>query len=194
MRSSQEQLNSNQERVIKASPSATEQLEKLDRRHEAAIELSPRDIETQSEEARTEALRTAVSVESKGKDAEKINKHHTSPPHHGSINRKQRNESYRRTMKQVQSELSISSRIFSKITHNKVIEKTSDIIGNTIARPNAMLSGAVVAFVLTLTTYITARAIGYVLSGFETIVAFTVGWTLGIVYDYIHVLVTGKKS
>ena len=96
-------------------------------------------------------------------------------------------------MTRVQNELPIQNRLFSKIIHNKLIEKTSDIVGGTIARPNAMLSGSIVAFVLTLLIYTVSKMIGYRLSGFETITAFILGWIIGLVYDYLHVLVTGNK-
>ena len=112
---------------------------------------------------------------------------------HGVISKKKRNESYKRTMTRVQNELPIQNRLFSKIIHNKLIEKTSDIVGGTIARPNAMLSGSIVAFVLTLLIYTVSKMIGYRLSGFETITAFILGWIIGLVYDYLHVLVTGNK-
>ena len=97
-------------------------------------------------------------------------------------------------MKQVQTELSPTSRAFSKTIHNKAVEKTSEALGATIARPNAILSGAVMAFILTLAVYVTAKTIGYQLSGFETIAAFVVGWVIGIIYDYFRALVTGKSS
>ncbi|HRN90324.1 MAG TPA: hypothetical protein PK543_01410, partial [Candidatus Saccharibacteria bacterium] len=76
---------------------------------------------------------------------------------------------------------------------NKTVEKVSDVVGSTVARPNAVLSGAVSAFILTLAVYIVAKTIGYRLSGFETIAAFIVGWTIGILYDYLRILITGKK-
>ena len=97
-------------------------------------------------------------------------------------------------MNQVQKELPASNRVFSKVIHNYFIEKTSDIVGNTVARPNALFAGAFVAFVLTLLTYTVAKTIGYSLSGFETIAAFVIGWIIGITYDYLRILVTGKKS
>lgn len=194
MSNSQERLNtSDQKHTAETRQSDAEQLEKLDNGPDNTVELSPRDIETRAEKARTEAIRTAISVETKSKDSEKL-KSHPSLPHHGSISNKQRDESYARTLKQVQSELPTGGRMFSKITHSKLIEKTSDIVGNTIARPDAMLSGAIFAFVLTLLAYTVAKTIGYTLSGFETIAAFIIGWIIGIMYDYLRVLITGKKS
>ncbi|OYX41587.1 hypothetical protein B7Y94_04890, partial [Candidatus Saccharibacteria bacterium 32-49-12] len=78
--------------------------------------------------------------------------------------------------------------------HNPAIEKASEAVGATIARPNAILTGSVVAFVLVLGVYVLARVLGYALSGFETIAAFAVGWVIGLLYDYFRVMITGKKD
>jgi len=194
MNDNKEKFQGGQETDVEVRQSVTEQLEKLDKKTEASVELSPRDIEARSEKARQEALETAVGVEVKGKVAEKTKEHTSSSRRNGSINKKQRDESYKRTMKRVQSELPANSRLFSKFIHNKSVEKISDAVGNTVARPNAILAGAVTAFLLTLITYTIAKKIGYVLSGFETIAAFIIGWIIGLVYDYIKVMITGKKS
>jgi hypothetical protein len=182
-----------QDRSAEISQLTTGKIESLDNKAELAVELSPRDLEARAEKARTEAMHNAISSEIKGKDTERVGKH-SSPIRRSAISKKLREDSYKKTINQVQSELSATSRLFSKITHMKAIEKTSDIIGNTVARPNAMLSGAFFAFILTLIVYIIAKTTGYVLSGFETIASFIIGWSLGIVYDYLRVLITGKKS
>ncbi|MDK2898901.1 MAG: hypothetical protein PWQ10_88 [Patescibacteria group bacterium] len=192
MSNNPEQSNHNQENNIEVQKSAANQLEKIQNKSETSIELSPRDKETQSERARKEALESAVSVEAGGSEIKKAKKHSISIKR-GQISKKAREESYSRTMKQVQSELPPINRAFSKFIHNKVIEKTTDVIGGTIARPNAMFCGAFFAFLLTLMVYVIAKKIGYLLSGFETILAFIVGWALGIIYDYFHILFTGKK-
>jgi len=193
MSSNQEKTsNLEQTKSAETSQSTSHRLENIDDSPDINLELSPRDIETRAEKARTEAMQTAISVEAKSKDIEK-SKSRTFSSHRGSISDKDRNNSYSKTLKQTQSELPAGSRLFSKITHNKFIEKTSDIVGSTIARPNAMLSGAVAAFILTLLTYTIAKTVGYALSGSETIAAFLIGWIIGIIYDYLQVLVTGKK-
>lgn len=87
-----------------------------------------------------------------------------------------------------------SQRAFSKFIHNPAVEKTSEAVGNTVARPNAILAGAVVAFFLVLLVYVVAKFYGYRLSGFETIGAFIIGWIIGILYDFFRVMITGKKS
>lgn len=109
------------------------------------------------------------------------------------ISTTEREASFKMTMSEVQREMSAPSRTFSKVIHNKTVEKISDITGNTIARPNAILSGAIFAFILTLGVYIVAKNLGYPLSGFETIGSFILGWILGICYDFLKVMVTGRK-
>jgi hypothetical protein len=154
--------------------------------------LSPRDIEAQKEQSRLDAIATKVELKANKKQANK-KQNLSASSRRGIINKKQRNESYNRTIKRVQSELPATDLLFSKIIHNVFIEKISDIVSNIIARPNAMLAGSVVAFILTLATYTLSKTIGYSLSGSETIIAFIVGWIIGIIYDYLRVLITGKK-
>lgn len=188
-----EQLHDNKENNIEARQSAAEQLEKLRDAPELSVESLRDDIEAKTEKARLEALEIAKGTEKSIDKETRIEKNATSS-RRGPIAKKQLDESYKRTIKEVQSELSTGSALFSKIIHNKFVEATSDAIGNTIARPNAILSGAVAAFALTLIIYTIAKTIGYALSGFETIAAFIIGWVFGIIYDYLRVMITGKKS
>lgn len=149
--------------------------------------------EKAAEKARAEALETAISVERGGAEKKTKGSDTPTPRRRGGISKKEKAASYKKHMKQVQAELPAHERAFSKIIHAPVIEKTSEFIGGTIARPNAILSGAVVAFFLVLAVYLVAKNLGYVLSGFETIGAFIIGWIIGVLYDYFKVLVTGKK-
>lgn len=147
-------------------------------------------------EARSEALKEAVSVERGGaeKKGDKEGAASSAKHRHGVVSKKERNASYKQHMKHVQKELKPTQRAFSKVIHNPVVEKTSDVVGATVARPNAILSGAVVAFVLVLAVYVIAKFYGYPLSGFESIGAFVLGWIIGILYDYFKVMITGKKA
>ena len=97
-------------------------------------------------------------------------------------------------MKEAQAHMSPAGRTFSKLIHTKSIEKASETIGSTVARPNAILTGAVTAFVFSLLLYLIANYNGYPLSGSETIATFIVGWAIGLLFDYIRIMVTGKKS
>ena len=150
--------------------------------------------ETSLEKAKIEAQELALSVEKGG--AEKKKKEPSSPAasRHGVVSKKSKKVAFEQEMTKIQAELPATQRGFSKLIHNPVVEKTSEALGNTVARPNAVLAGAVVAFFAVLAVYLIAKHFGYALSGFETIGAFIVGWVLGILYDFFRVMITGKTN
>ena len=110
------------------------------------------------------------------------------------ITKEDRKDSFKKTMETVQSQLPKSSRAFSKVIHNPTVEKVSEVTGRTVARPNAILSGSMAAFVLTLAIYTLAKINGYPLSGFETIATFIIGWLAGMLFDYIRIGIKGGNS
>ncbi len=112
----------------------------------------------------------------------------------GPISKEQLNSSFTSQMKGVESELKPAERLFSRFLHAKPVEKASDAIGSTVARPNAMLSGSITAFIAITGLYFIAKYYGFQLSGFETIAAFIIGWVVGIIYDYATVMIRGNKK
>lgn len=111
----------------------------------------------------------------------------------GAPSKKKRQAAYDATLKEIRSEMTPGEKVASTIIHNKVVEPVSDFVGATIARPNAMLSGSIAAFIAVTVVYFVAKNYGYQLSGFETIGAFIAGWLLGIFYDYISTLLQRGK-
>jgi hypothetical protein len=45
-----------------------------------------------------------------------------------------------------------------------------------------------------LALYVFAKTLGFTLSGFETIGAFVIGWIIGILFDFLRAMITGKQS
>lgn len=168
---------------------AQEQLESVAERMKNTSEHEPQDAEKQAERARVEALETAISVEAGGKEKARKEPAAATPKN----NKKNRDASFKKQMKTVQADMTTPQRVFSKLIHTKPVEVASEIAGSTVARPNAILAGSTVAFALTLGVYLVAKFSGYNLSGFETIGAFIAGWLIGITYDYLRLIITGKK-
>lgn len=170
--------------------SASEHLSRLREKFEKEDEAAAT-REKNIADVQAEAVKSAESQESA-----KYSEHAKSSPQerHGPITKQQLDRQFEHTMKYVREELPKSSRTFSKIIHNKPIEKASDFLSTTIARPNAMLAGAIGAFTLTLAIYIFAKTMGYRLSGFEPIAAFIIGWIIGQLYDYFKIMITGKRD
>lgn len=152
--------------------------------------------EAQQERAKIEALESAVSVEGGGAERQRNPASTPAPATKRSapLSKKQLDDSFDDTMQEVRKDMRAPSRAFSKFIHAKPIEKASEAVGSTVARPNAILSGAVAAFIVTLGVYLVARYYGYPLSGFETILSFIIGWAIGLLFDYFRVLITGKTS
>lgn len=148
--------------------------------------------ESNIDQARHEALEQATALNNE-KETHQEAARDSSPEKRGVITKREKQASYEATMTEVRTHMSGPSRAFSAVIHQPVVEKVSDAIGSTVARPNAILSGSVFAFLLTLAIYLVARFYGYALSGTETIAAFIIGWVLGLIYDYVHLIVTGKK-
>lgn len=155
---------------------------------------SEKSHEADVETAKHEALEAIGKTERK----EKAKKgRETSPAekrtNHRANTKAARKANFKREMKQVQSELSSPSRAFSKFIHTAPVEKASEAVGDTVARPNAILAGSFFACLATLSVYLWASYTGYPLSGFETIGAFILGWLVGIIFDFTRIMVTGKR-
>jgi uncharacterized membrane protein YdbT with pleckstrin-like domain len=160
-------------KIEQESKEATHENDVESVRHEALNEATRAEKEQQKEEVALEKSPAERRVLGPNKAEEEV--------------------SFKATMKEVRSQMSVPSRTFSKVIHNKAVEKVSEGVGSTVARPNAILTGAIFAFALTLGVYLLAKNLGYPLSGFETIAAFILGWILGIVYDFLKVMVTGRR-
>lgn len=188
--SHKEKLSTSPEHKI--SPEA---LEATGAEHHERLRRNLEEAESKHKEKQKEDLeqvqREAVERASSLKEVATVEK---SPAQKRTLfTRQQRDASFKRQMEAAQADMSTSERRFSKVIHNKTIESVSDTVGSTLARPNALLSGSIFAFLFVTIVYLLAKHYGYQLSGFETIGAFIVGWILGFIYDYIKLLVSGKK-
>lgn len=174
---------------------SNEALENLASERRAEIEKSlERGAETTQErdvEALTTTAEKAAEVERKQEDhpAKARERVRDTPAQR----RTKAKASFKKTMKETQDHMNPAERTFSKVIHTPAVEKTSEAVGSTVARPNAILAGAFSAFVFTLAIYLVARHYGYPLSGAESIASFIIGWAVGLLFDYIRVMATGKR-
>lgn len=140
-----------------------------------------------AEIARKEAMEAAISGAEK--PAEQIEEDIIPPVG----TKKQRQQSFKHTLKATQKQMNPAERAFSKVIHTPIIEKSSELIGSTIARPNSIVSGALCAFLLVLTLYMLARYYGFSLQGSETILAFAAGWVIGIAFDAVRSTLRNRR-
>lgn len=175
----------------------TERLKDLgaERHKELAQERERHSVESEgrqnAEQARHEALEHASKTEKEAKQEKTVEK--SPAERRGPASKREREASFNTTMKEVRTQMSGPSRTFSTVIHNPTVERVSEVVGSTVARPNAILSGALFAFLFTLGIYLIARFNGYPLSGTETIASFALGWVIGLIFDYFRLLLLGKK-
>lgn len=162
------------------TPDSIEAAGRLAEQLERRAEQAERTVE-RPDTARQEAIDLAQSTEGE-KDQRRNDQEAT--PQQQPITKQDINARYRQTLKQVQSQLSAPSRTFSKVIHHPVVEKTSEALGNTVARPNLLVTGALGAIVISLAAYFIAKLYGYTLSGFESIGSFALGWLIGAIIEY----------
>ncbi len=149
------------------------------------IKLSPRDIELQSEMQNTNSEKLLAKSLSQPRKSQSANQ--------ANINSQQKDESYKRSMSRVQTEMSPPYNLISVIIHNPIIEILLSILAIIVTRPNSMLGGSVLAFATVLSAYNLHLVNNYQLSGTEIIISFAVGWIVGLIYDYFKLLFTGNK-
>lgn len=171
---------------------ASERAAELQKTAENRVERSGEHQTEAIEKARSETQEALLSKERGG--AEKKSGGEPSGRIVRKVTKKDKEVVYQQTLKEIRTQMNAPSRTFSKIIHNRVVEQVSDIAGNTIARPNAIISGSTVALILVSLVYVIAKKYGYPMSGFETIGAFIIGWLIGVIYDYAKVTISGGKS
>lgn len=184
--SSPEQLTGGPERGLEsAGDAARERQAELLKNPEKAGEQSPERAKEALEHARADAKEQAVSVERPAHESGK----QAADTHvvHRATSKQARDKAYKDILRHTQAEMKPAARNFSKVIHQPVVEKASAAAGSTVARPNAILFGALFALILSGGVYIIAKYYGYTLSGFETIAAFAIGWVFGMLVDFVRV-------
>ena len=101
------------------------------------------------------------------------------------INKQLKDMAFHRAMTRTRKRLGPVSRKFSKVVHSTAIDKPSEFIGKTLARPQGMLWGAVFAFIgSSLLLWIT-RHYGYEYNYLAAILLFVTGTVIGTALEFI---------
>lgn len=92
-------------------------------------------------------------------------------------------KSYKKTMAAMQSELHNFDRLLSHLLHANFMSFLLLALSKTIFSLRAMLVGSTASFLAIVFFYLYAKIEGYTTTGFEPIIAFLVGWILGLMID-----------
>jgi hypothetical protein len=164
--------------------------EALQKKHEK--ELSTAEKEHGSKE-HIEAIRNKVEQQAPIKQ-EQNHSEKEQPKHHPVlVNKQLKDMAFSRTMTRTRKKLSAPSRTFSKIVHVSAIEKSSEFVGKTIARPSSMLAGAFIAFVGTSALLWATKYYGYKYNYLLVILLFIGGAIAGIAIETLWRIRTKKQ-
>lgn len=180
-------------------PKGSEQGELLQKNElEAIREKLDRELESKAEKAKgshldTEALsRTVEQHAISGKEMSPGDRADTKR-HPVLVNKQLKDMAYLRAMTRVRKHLSIPSRAFSKVVHSKALERPSEVIGNTVARPSGMLGGAFVAAIGSSILLWVTKHYGYEYNYLAVILLFVIGLTLGLAVEILWKTFRFKK-
>jgi len=135
---------------------------------------------TAEQEARHEVYEKAISVaeynSSSGEDvtvAEPVAK------------TKQGNKlSFNTTMHHARKNMKPVERSFSKVIHQPIVEKTSEVIGKTVARPSGLIGAGIASFIGLLFIFGIAKYAGFQLSGSEMPLLLLIGLVSGLLIEW----------
>lgn len=121
---------------------------------------------------------------------------HESPQQHHPVlvNKQLKDMAFTRTMTRTRKKLSPVGRTFSKVIHNPVVDKSSELLGKTVARPVPMFWGAFFAFVGTSALLWITRHYGYEYNYLVAILLFVAGAVFGTALEGLWYLVRKKRS
>lgn len=157
---------------------AREHHERLNKHHEHAAE-SHKSTKHEAEQAREQVEQHAIS------GAESHRPHSEQRQHHHVVNKEAKTLSFDTTMHHVRQSMSKPERVFSKLIHRPGVEKTSEVVGKTIARPSGIIGATIAAFVGILLLYGVAKFVGFELSGSEVPLLLLIGFALGLLGEWV---------
>jgi len=157
-------------------------------------EVSKEQVERQQHEMlkQAEAVIKAEAEPMRDMAAETADQATTTTPYTG---REVRAHTYKHNMQRVRRHLSAPDKVLSKMIHNPIVDKVSEVSGKTVARPSGMLGGGLCAFLATsiLVSYTRHNGVTYNYGVF--IVFFVGGYLVGMTIELLLSLThRAKKS
>jgi ABC-type nickel/cobalt efflux system permease component RcnA len=174
---------------LKGVENSAEQKEKLNQLLKEAKEAHHEPAE------HSELLRKTVEQEAlTGKELQgKIGEKERPKQQHSNvaITKAAKKAAYRKTLSHVRQQLPQHERTFSKVIHQPVIERVSEIGAKTVARPSAILSGGICALIGSSIVFYMAKHYGFRYNFFVFILLLGIGFALGL---FIELLWKGSKK
>lgn len=178
------------------SPESARQSAEHDSNHEKYSDKLEKERNLKAEKQPNESIEQITSrVEAIATDTKEL-RHENNTEHRKHpilVNKELKEMAYSRTMVRVRKRLSAPSRAFSRAVHSKALDKPSELIGSTVARPSSMLSGAIFTFIGTSLLLWITRKYGYEYNYLAIMFLFVGGAVIGVTAESVFKLVRRKR-
>lgn len=105
--------------------------------------------------------------------------------HSFGVSKELKETSYKRTLDTAYSHLSKPEKALSKVVHQPVIEKISEVSSKTVARPSGIATGGLIALVGTMVALFAANRYGYSYNFLLVIILYVTGYGLGVILEML---------
>ena len=182
-----------------SNPEQQQKLEAIQEASDSLCNLHERELtkeeETHGEKSQIEQILRTAESKAHAAAQERSHLEQSSNNHHPVlVNKNLKETSYHRTLVRTQKQLSRPSRVFSKMVHSKVLDRPSEAVGKTIARPSGMLGGAIVAFIGTSALIWITRHYGYEYNYLVVSMLFIGGMSAGLLLEALLRIIRLKRS
>lgn len=151
--------------------------ERIERHHEKSAHHAEAQKDSQ------ETLRSAVESQAIS-GAEYHTPQAEQRQHITPVTRADKERVFNTVMHQVQNDMSKSERKFSQFIHHPTVEKTSELVGKTVARPSGLIGATTAAAIGLLSVYGIAKFAGFGLSGSEVPLLLGAGFFAGLFIEW----------
>ncbi len=180
------QLHGNEH--LKGAENSAEQQEKLQKLMDEAREARNEHAESAETLRHTVEQEAVTGKELQGKISEKEKPHHSEDQY---ITKARKKAAYKKLLQHEQKKLSKPERSFSKVIHQPIVEKVSDIGAKTVARPSGILAGGICALVGTSFVFYMAKHYGFRYNFFIFFALLIIGFVVGL---FLELIWSGAKK
>lgn len=143
-------------------------------------EKSPHELQEMTKHAHEKAAHSTDVLQSLHTDSE--TEHSTAPTWTSPA---LRNRTFTNVMRSTRRKLSPVDRTFSRVIHNDAVDRASEVGAQTIARPPAILLGALVSLVGSVVVLVIARRSGFEVPPMLFVFLFIGGYLTGLMLDIL---------
>ncbi len=156
----------------------------VEKKHLPDIEkFNQESLEKTAEQPRIEDLKNTVEQEAKSSEETDLAEQPEAQKHEFGAYTALKSDTYGRTLKRVQQKLSAPERAMSKVMHNKTVEKVSDGVGKTAARPSGILGGGIVSLLGSFVLLYMTKKYGFEYNFLMFFIFLAAGFILGVVIE-----------